>query len=118
MVSARVESAKTQVFALRVLAGKAREYNTPHYLSFVDLWKAYESVNREALWMVLQGKYHLPDKLIHILKALHLGTRGAVRAYGRVSGEFGITTGVRQGDVLAPTLFNLFFDSGIASTLA
>ena len=41
-----------------------------------------------------------------------------MRAYGRVSGEFGITTGVRQGDVLAPTLFNLFFDSVIASTLA
>ena len=107
-----------QVFALRVLAEKAREYNTPLYLSFVDLRKAYDSVNREALWMVLQRKYHLPDKLIRILKALHLGTRSAVRAYGRVSGEFGITTGVRQGDVLAPTLFNLFFDSVIASTLA
>ena len=107
-----------QVFALRVLAEKARERNTPLYLSFVDLQKAYNSVTCEALWMVLQRKYHLPDKLIRILKALHLGTRGAVRAYGRVSEEFGITTGVRQGDVLATTLFNLFFESVIASTLA
>ena len=49
---------------------------------------------------------------------VHRGTRGAVRAYGRVSEEFHITTGVRQGDVLAPTLFNLFFDSVIAYTLA
>ena len=38
--------------------------------------------------------------------------------YGRVSEDFGIITGIRQGDVLAPTLFNLFFDSVIASTLA
>ena len=107
-----------QVFALRVLSEKAREFNTPLYLSFVDLQKAYDLVNREALWMVLQRKYHLPNKLIHFLRALHLGTKGAERAYGRVSGEFGITTGVRQGDVLAPTLFNLFFDSVIAATLA
>ena len=49
---------------------------------------------------------------------LHKGTRGVVRAYSRVSGEFEITTGVRQGDLLAPTLFNLFFDSVISATLA
>ena len=41
-----------------------------------------------------------------------------MRAYGRVSVEFNITTGVRQGDVLAPTLFNLFFDSVIVYTMA
>ena len=68
--------------------------------------------------MVLRKKYNLPDELVRILRALHHGTSGAVRAYGRVSGEFDITTGVRQGDVLAPTLFNLFFDSVIAATLS
>ena len=40
-----------------------------------------------------------------------------MRAYGRVSEEFEITTGVRQGDVLAPTLFNLLFDAVMTSTL-
>ena len=34
--------------------------------------------------------------------------------YGRVSSDFDVTTGVRQGDVLAPVLFNLFFDTVIA----
>ena len=48
---------------------------------------------------------------------LHHGTRGAVRAYGRVSEEFDIIIGVRQGDALAPTLFSLFFDSIIATAL-
>ena len=41
-----------------------------------------------------------------------------MRAYGRVSEEFDIITGIRQGDVLAPTLFSLFFDAVIATVLA
>ena len=76
------------------------------------------TVNRKALWMILRKKYNLPDKLVRILHALHHGTSGAVRVYVMVSGEFDITTSVRQGDVLAPTLFNLFFDSVIAATLS
>ena len=46
--------------------------------------------------------------LLWILKALHEDTRGAVCDYGKVSKEFSIKNGVCQGDVLAPTLFNLF----------
>ena len=92
-----------QVFSLRVLAEKAREYNTPlyMYLCFVDLRKAYDSVSRDALWVVLQKRYQVPGKLLRILKALHRDTGGAVRAYGKVSKEFPIKNGVRQGNVLA-----------------
>ena len=68
-------------------------------------------MNHEALWTVLEKRYRLPAKLIRILKALHQETTGAVRAYGKVSDVFLIKNGVRQGDVLAPTLFNLFFDA-------
>ena len=107
-----------QVYILRILAEKAREFNTPLYLAFVDLKKAYDSVSREALWMILQEKYNLPNKLVNIIRALHHGTRGAVRALGRVSDDFSIATGVRQEDVLAPTLFNLFFDAVVATTTA
>ena len=106
------------IFTLRTLAEKAREFNTTLYLSFVDLRKAYDSVNREALWLVLERRYQVPRKLIRILRALHQGTKGAVRAYGKVSEEFSINTGVRQGDVLAPILFNLFLDAITAATLS
>ena len=68
--------------------------------------------------MVLEKRYHLPCKLVRILKSLHERTRGAVRAYGKVSSEFDVTTGVRQGDVLAPVLFNLFLDAVIAATIS
>ena len=56
-------------------------------------------------------------KILNILKALHRGTSGAVRAYGKVSKKFAIGNGVRQGDVLAPSLFNLFFDAVVSMAL-
>ena len=40
-----------------------------------------------------------------------------MRAYGRVSKGFNVSCGVRQGCVLAPTLFNLYFDVVIRMTL-
>ena len=55
--------------------------------------------------------------MVQVIRALHQGTRGAVRAYGKVSEESDVTTGVRQGDVFAPTLFNPFFDAVITATM-
>ena len=93
-------------------------FNSSLYLAFVDLHKAYDSVNHDNLWMILQRKYHLPINLVRVLCMLHHSTRGAVRADKRVSEEFDIITGVRQEDILSPTLFHLFFDAIIATALA
>ena len=98
-----------------LLRRQEREFNTPPLLAFVDLRKAYDSVNRDVLWIILRERYHLPDKLVKVICAIHHGTSGAARAYGRVSKEFSITTGARQGDVLAPALF---FDAVVTASMA
>ena len=53
---------------------------------------------------------HLPHKILSIIQALHKDSVASVRAYGKTSEEFPISSGVRQGCILAPTLFNLYFD--------
>ena len=100
-----------QLFTLRIFMEKARELQQPIYVCFIDLRKAYDSVNREALWNVLQHSYQLPDKLVSIIRTIHENSITAVRAYGRTSEEFSVTSGVRQGCVLAPTLFNFYLDA-------
>ena len=60
---------------------------------------------------MLEQRYHFPPKLLRIIKALHFGTRGKVRTCGHLSRPFQIMNGVRQGDVLTPSLFNLFLDA-------
>ena len=72
-LSVRAVDALTKCFSLRVLAEKAREYNTPLYLCFVDLRKAYDSVSRDALWVVPQKRYRVPGTLLRILKSSSYG---------------------------------------------
>ena len=98
------------LFFLRVLMEKAREFHKPIYICFIDLRKAYDSVNRNSLWTALQRSYGIPTKPISIIHTLHEHSVVAIRCYGKTSDEFAIRSGVRQGCVLAPTLFNLYFD--------
>ena len=79
--------------------------------------QSIDSVSRTALWSVLEQRYHFPPKLIRILKAIHFDTKAKVRAYGCLSEPFQIRNGVRQGDVLAPTLFNIFFNAVLSKAL-
>ena len=65
--------------------------------------------------------HHMARQLPHIWyirpEALHEDSRASVRAYGKISEKFAVTTGVKQGYVLASTLFNLFFDTVIRMAL-
>ena len=89
---------------------KATEFHQPLYVCLIDLRKAYDSVNRDTLWAVLQRCYHLPEKLLTIIQVMHDQFTAAIHAYGKTSEEFAVTSGFRQGCVLALILFNLFFD--------
>ena len=50
----------------------------------------------------------LTPRFFSIVRALHDGMTGQVLYNGTASPEFPIQTGVKQGCVLAPTLFSLY----------
>ena len=95
-----------QILVARQIIERATEYQTPVHLGFVDLTKAYESVDRPALFAMLRH-YRVPQQLIDIIKELYTGW---VRTTDRTSEDFEVMTGVRQGCVLSPLLFNCFMD--------
>jgi hypothetical protein len=104
-------------FALRMLMSKCRKYKQPLCMAFVDLRKAYDSIHRDALWRILRA-YGVDDKLVELLMDLHTGTQAAVKLARKVSDWFEIECGVRQGCVIAPLLFNVFFDCVVRQALA
>ena len=100
-----------QIFCLRMVAERYWEFRIPLFLVFVDLAKAYDTVDRETLWCIMKEHYAIPEQIVNVLKAIHTGNIAKIKMDGDLSDSFDIDVGVRQGDVPAPTLFNLFFDS-------
>ncbi|KAJ8375401.1 hypothetical protein SKAU_G00059810 [Synaphobranchus kaupii] len=76
-------------------------------MAFVDLSKAFETVQRELFWDVLL-RFGCPNKFVNILRQFHDGMTARVTIGGQESAPFPVHTGVRQGCVLAPVLFNIF----------
>jgi len=96
------------VFVLRQIQEKCREQNMGLYAAFIDLTKAFDTVSRDGLWKILQ-RLGCPPKFLTIIRQLHEGQMGQVKHNGSLSASFPITNGVKQGCVLAPTLFSIFF---------
>nr|VZI34581.1 unnamed protein product [Spirometra erinaceieuropaei] len=98
------------IFAARQLQEKCQEMRTYLYSTFVDLTKAFDTVNREGLWKIMQ-KFGCPEQFTQMVRQLHDGMMARVTDNGAVSKAFAVTNGVKQGCVLAPTLFSLMFSA-------
>nr|VZI07985.1 unnamed protein product [Spirometra erinaceieuropaei] len=96
------------IFAARQLQEKCQEMRTHLYSTFVDLTKAFDTVNREGLWKIMQ-KFGCPEQFTQMVRQLHDGMMTRVTDNGAVLEAFAVTNGVKQGCVLAPTLFSLMF---------
>nr|VZI40076.1 unnamed protein product [Spirometra erinaceieuropaei] len=98
------------MFAARQLQEKCQEMRTHLYSTFVNLTKAFDTVNREGLWKIMQ-KFGCLERFIQLERQLHDGMMARVTDNGAVSEAFAVTNGVKQGCVLAPTLFSLMFSA-------
>jgi len=87
---------------------KCCEQHGDLHISFIDLTKVFDSVNRSGLWSVLT-KMSCPQKFVNIICSLHDGMTGQVIDDGEISVAFGITNRTKQGCVLAQMLFCIFF---------
>ena len=97
------------LFVVRRLQELGRQRKIPLYMCFVDLQKAYDSVDRELLRKVLTRAGVL-SMMIDVVHQFHDGMRARVRIDdGELSEWFDVTQGLRQGCVLSPLLFNIFF---------
>ena len=47
-------------------------------MCFIDLQKAYDSVDRELLWVVL-ARFGVPEKMLTVIGQFHEGMRARVR---------------------------------------
>ena len=69
----------------------------------------YDSVDRTLLWDAI-ARFGVPPGMLAVIREFHDGMQACVRSNdGECSDKFDVGQGLRQGCVLAPLLFNMFF---------
>ena len=96
------------VFTVRQIQKKCIEHRLDLVQVFVDLTKAFDTVNRCALLIVLK-KLGCPVHFVDMIQQLHDNMKARVSYNGKLSSSIPIDNGVKQGDIPAPTLFSIFF---------
>ena len=79
------------------------------FMCIIDLQKAYDTVDRTLLWQVLT-RIGVPTQMTAVIQQFHDGMRACVRPNDGVCSDwFEVEQGLRQGCVLSPLLFDIFF---------
>ena len=86
---------------------KGREFRKNIYFSFIDYAKAFDYVDHNKLWEILQ-EMRIPDHLTCLLRNLDSGQGATVRTGHGTTDWFQIEKGVCQGCILSPCVFNFY----------
>ena len=92
--------------AIFILQNAINVSQTPLFICFIDLKAAYDWINRDMLFKVLDIRIKSPI-LVNILKIFYTGTSAAIKGSKVFFQTF---TGCRQGGLESPVLFNIYMD--------
>ena len=96
-----------QIANIHWIIEKAREIQKNIYFCFIDNTKAFDCVDHNKLWKILQEMV-IPDHLTCLLRNLYAGQEPTVRTGHGTTDWFQTGKGVRQGCILSLCLFNLY----------
>ena len=104
-----------QINTIITIVEKRKSQHKLTFAAIIDLRKAYDCVNRSMLWYKLR-EYGVSGNMYQSLKAMYKGTESSLRINAQYSNWFNVSTGLKQGCILSPLLFNLFINH-LAETL-
>ena len=98
---------RDQIANIHWITERAREFKKNIYFCFIDYAKAFDCVDHNKLWEILQEmgiRHHLTCPL----RNLYAGQEATVRTGHGTTDWFQIGKGVCQRCLLSPCLFNLY----------
>ena len=103
------------VFVVRQIMEKARERHLKLHWNFVDFKAAFDTIWRDALWKCLNA-IGVDKAMVGLIQSMYEQTECSITVNGNITNWFKVDTGVRQGCLLSPSLFNLFLEFVLEDT--
>ena len=102
---------RDQIANIRWIIEKAREFQKNIYFCFIDYAKAFDYVDYNKLWKILQ-ETGISDHLICLLRNLYAGQEATVRTGHGTTDSFqtgkGYISKLHQGYISSPCLFRIY----------
>ena len=95
------------MFIIKQMSEKLENKNKCFYVAYMYLEKAYDRIDRDAMWRFLD-MYGINGKFLKALQNLYTGSEGCVSVCREEGEWFEVGVGLRQGCVMSPWLFNSF----------
>lgn len=105
-------STTDQIFNIRLILQKGREFKINTYHLFIDFKQAYDSIKRSELMMVMR-ELGFEQKLIRLAGLTLNGSKSQIKVGNSMSDPFETKEGLRQGDALSTLLFNIALEGAM-----
>lgn len=103
-------STEDAIFVMSHILQRSGNKEHPLYNLYLDIVRAYDNVDHEALCYVLET-IGIPPKLVHLLRVMMEESFGTLYINGTSSDPIRLAKGVPQGDPLSCLLFAIFIAS-------
>jgi hypothetical protein len=100
----------TAIMEAKLLAQLRCRLDEPLYMIFIDLKKAYDTLDRSQAMRILEG-YGVGANILRIIATIWEGDTMVPRQAGYFGRAFKARRGVRQGDIVSPFIFNIMVDA-------
>ena len=95
------------IYIMTTLIRAYRAQKKKIFACFIDLKKAFDTVSRPALFFKL-ANLGIGGKFFNTVKNMYTNDKIAVKIRNKMTNDINCSMGVRQGDGLSPTLFNIY----------
>ena len=109
-------STSGQILTVRCIIEGVKAKNLPAVLLFIHFSKAFDSIHRQNMRKILLA-YKIPEVTVKAILMLYTNTSSIVQSPDGDTDLFEITSGVLQGDILAPYLFIICLDYALRRSL-
>ena len=106
----RGRGCNTAIMEAKLLMQFQYRKDNPLYMVFIDLKKAYDTLDRGQALRILKG-YGVGPAICKIISLIWEGDKMIPRQAGYYGRAFRASRGVRQGDIMSPVIFNIMVDA-------